>query len=70
MAFRPEKRSFQRPAFLGRASAEDRKLRKDPFGGPCLEGTLQKLLIPPGKQVSESSPVAGAIQGFNPCLKP
>jgi hypothetical protein len=34
------------------------KLRKDlAFGGPCLEGTLQK---PTG--VSESSPVAGAIE--------
>jgi hypothetical protein len=39
------------------AEAEDRKLRKElTFGGPCLEGTLQK---PTG--VSESSPVAGAI---------
>ena len=29
--------------FLGHARAEDRKLRKDlTFGGPCLEGTLQK----------------------------
>ncbi len=24
------------------AEAEDRKLRKDPIGGPCFEGTLQK----------------------------
>jgi hypothetical protein len=39
------------------ARAEDRKLRKDlTFGGPCLEGTLQKPTL-----VSESSPVAGAI---------
>jgi len=37
-------------------------LRKDlTFGGPCFEGTLQK---PTG--VSESSPVAGTIEGFNP----
>jgi hypothetical protein len=37
-------------------------LRKElAFGGPCFEGTLQK---PTG--VSESSPVAGAIEGFNP----
>jgi hypothetical protein len=44
------------------AEAEDRKLRKDlAFGGPCLEGTLRK---PTG--VSESSPVAGAIEGFHP----
>jgi hypothetical protein len=44
--------------------AEDRKLRKElTFGGPCLEGTLQKPTL-----VSESSPVAGAIQGSNPCL--
>jgi len=39
------------------AEAEDRKLRKDPIGGPCFEGTLQK---PTG--VSESSPVAGTIE--------
>jgi hypothetical protein len=39
------------------AEAEDRKLRKDPSGGPCFEGTLQK---PTG--VSESSPVAGTIE--------
>src|SRR5690349_24952133 len=39
------------------AEAEDRKLRKElTFGGPCLEGTLQKPTL-----VSESSPVAGAI---------
>src|SRR5438270_13448904 len=38
------------------AEAEDRKLRKElTFGGPCLEGTLQKPTL-----VSESSPVAGA----------
>jgi hypothetical protein len=44
------------------AEAEDRKLRKElAFGGPCFEGTLQK---PTG--VSESSPVAGAIEGSNP----
>jgi hypothetical protein len=49
-------------AFLGHAKAEDRKLRKElTFGGPCFEGTLQK---PTG--VSESSPVAGTIEGFNP----
>ena len=23
---------------------EDKKLRKDPFGGPCFEGTLRKRL--------------------------
>ena len=29
--------------FLSHARAEDRKLRKElAFGGPCLEGTLQK----------------------------
>ena len=40
------------------AEAEDRKLRKElTFGGPCLEGTLQKPTL-----VSESSPVAGAIE--------
>ena len=29
-------------AYLAHAEAEDRKLRKDPNGGPCFEGTLQK----------------------------
>jgi hypothetical protein len=49
-------------ALFGHAKAEDGKLRKDlTFGGPCFEGTLQK---PTG--VSESSPVAGTIKGFNP----
>ena len=44
------------------AEAEDRKLRKElTFGGPCLEGTLQKPTL-----VSESSPVAGAtLEGLN-----
>ena len=46
------------------AEAEDRKLRKElSFGGPCLEGTLQKPTL-----VSESSPVAGAIRGWNSSL--
>ena len=44
------------------AEAEDKKLRKElAFGGPCFEGTLRK---PTG--VSESSPVAGAIERPNP----
>ena len=50
---------------LGHARAEDKKVGKRTyFGGPCLEGTLRKPT-----RVSESSPVAGAIQGFNP-VKP
>jgi len=54
----PGKALLERPRLFGRAKAEDRKLRKElTFGGPCLEGTLQK---PTG--VSESSPVAGAIE--------
>jgi hypothetical protein len=41
--------------FLGRAKAEDRKLRKElALEVPCFEGTLQKPTC-----VSESSPVAG-----------
>ena len=53
MAFRFESAQYRRSA-----KAEDRKLRKElTFGGPCFEGTLQK---PTG--VSESSPVAGAIE--------
>ena len=34
-------------------------MRKDPFGGPCFEGTLQKPI-----GVSESSPVAGTIKSY------
>jgi len=51
--------------FSAHAEAEDRKLRKDPIGGPCFEGTLQK---PTG--VSESSPVAGTIENstLSECL--
>ncbi len=45
--------------FAAHAEAEDRRLGKDPFGGPCFEGTLQK---PTG--VSESSPVAGTIENY------
>jgi hypothetical protein len=41
------------------AETEDRKLRKDPIGGPCFEGTLQKPT-----SVSESSPVAGTTENF------
>ena len=34
---------LQKTLFSAHAEAEDRKLRKDlTFGGPCLEGTLQK----------------------------
>ena len=36
-----ENKSRSRLIFGARA-AEDRKLRKDPFGGPCFEGTLRK----------------------------
>ena len=61
MAFRSRKRLITQ-GFLSHARAEDRKLGKElTFGGPCLEGTLQK---PTG--VSESSPVAGAIKGSTP----
>ena len=28
---------------LRQPETEDKKLRKDPFGGPCFEGTLRKL---------------------------
>ena len=59
IAFRLEKRGNS-----AHAEAEDRKLRKDlAFGGPCLEGTLQKPT-----DVSESSPVAGAIEELILCL--
>jgi hypothetical protein len=46
---------IQRTGLFRPGEAEDRKLRKElAFGGPCLEGTLQKPTL-----VSESSPVAG-----------
>jgi len=58
----PLSQSADSTAFFSHARAEDRKLGKDlTFGGPCFEGTLQK---PTG--VSESSPVAGTIEGFHP----
>ena len=68
MVFRPEALIFQRARLLGRTRAEDRKLRKDPFGGPCLEGTLRKVRLTRHSErseeswFSESSPVAGTIR--------
>ncbi len=43
----PSALDLQQHRFLGarisrNTAAEDRKLRKDPNGGPCFEGTLQK----------------------------
>jgi hypothetical protein len=44
------------------AEAEDRKLRKDPtFGGPCFEGTLQKL-----KRFRIEVPWPGRIESDTP----
>ena len=37
MVFRSEMRPLS-----AHADTEDKKLRKDPFGGPCFEGTLRK----------------------------
>jgi len=50
-------------AIFGHAGAEDEKLRKE------LTLEVLALKVPFGSllSVSESSPVAGAIQGFNPC---
>ncbi len=46
----PRERNQNSQAFSGQARTEDRKLKKELFGGPCLEGTLQKphpqLVIP------------------------
>ena len=44
MAFRfgHSKHRFLGARFSRNTAAEDRKLRKDPNGGPCFEGTLQK----------------------------
>jgi hypothetical protein len=36
-------------AFLRQPESEDRKLRKDPFGGPCFEGTLRKPVAFPNQ---------------------
>jgi hypothetical protein len=44
------------PIFRRTPKRKTEKLRKDPFGGPCFEGTLRKLQLP------ESSPVAGTIE--------
>lgn len=53
MAFR-----FKEALNSAHAEAEDKRLIKElNFGGPCFEGTLQKPTL-----VSESSPVAGAIE--------
>ena len=41
------------------------KIEKRTFGGPCLEGTLQKPAFP-AEGVSESHPVAGIIKGDTP----
>ncbi len=32
----------ERTPLSAHADSEDKKLRKDPFGGPCFEGTLRK----------------------------
>ena len=59
MAFRSEhRRHFPaytlfatglRQSFLRQPRTEDKKLRKDPFGGPCFEGTLRKLFCFPNE---------------------
>jgi len=52
-------------AFLGRARAEDRKLRKElALEVPCFEGTLQRSCFE--KPASESHPVAGIIRAKRP----
>ncbi len=64
--------SAHRP-FFGRARAEDRKLRKElAFGGPCLEGTLQKPRSL-WNQLPNLVPWAGTIEGpklWQPALYP
>ena len=58
----PSALDLQKHRFLGaRRSGRQKIEKRSLFGGPCFEGTLQK---PTG--VSESSPVAGAIEGFHP----
>ncbi len=58
--------SASKAHFPAQAEAEDKKLRKDPFGGPCFEGTVQNSLIGLRFRIrlSESSPVAGTIESF------
>ena len=53
-----EKRLLSAHGLLAARRRKTENLRKElAFGGPCLEGTLQKPT-----RVSESSPVAGAIE--------
>jgi hypothetical protein len=42
MAFRSEHNATFGARILRQPGTEDKKLRKDPFGGPCFEGTLRK----------------------------
>jgi hypothetical protein len=41
MAFRSECRDATFGVHFRQPETEDKKLRKDPFGGPCFEGTLR-----------------------------
>jgi hypothetical protein len=59
----PPCKCLKSASILSHARAEDEKLRKE------LTLEVLALKVPFGSllSVSESSPVAGAIQGFNPC---
>ena len=59
----PPCKCWKAQGILGRARAEDKKLKKE------LTLEVLALKVPFGSllSVSESSPVAGAIQGTNPC---
>jgi len=48
MVFRPELDATFGVHFA-QPDTEDRKLRKDPFGGPCFEGTLRKFAAFPNE---------------------
>jgi hypothetical protein len=41
MAFRSECKTPLSARIFRQPETEDKKLRKDPFGGPCFEGTLR-----------------------------
>ena len=59
-----QRRLFWRRAFCPCEGGRQEIDKRTSFGGPCLEGTLQKPT-----RVSESSPVAGAVKGVYPYKK-
>jgi len=48
------------------AKAEDKRLIKELFGGPCFEGTLQKLPVPYGTRLPNEVPWPGQLRESRP----